>query len=72
MTWTQPIRWLQTAAAGCCNRIGWVRIDPASAIGWVRVDLDPAMYTIYRDSPDSAVFWSPVNRTIGKTALIEH
>ena len=26
----------------------------------------------YRDSPDSAVFWSPANRTIGKTALIEH
>ena len=27
---------------------------------------------IYRDSLDSAVFWSPANRTIGKTALIEH
>ena len=26
----------------------------------------------YRDSPVSAVFWSPANRTIGKTALIEH
>ena len=26
----------------------------------------------YRDSPVSAVFWSPGNRTIGKTALIEH
>ena len=25
----------------------------------------------YRDSPDSAIFWSPANRTIGKTALIE-
>ena len=25
---------------------------------------------MYRDSPVSAVFWSPVNRTIGKTALI--
>ena len=42
LTWTQPIRLLQTAAAGCCSRIGWVRIDPASAIGWVKVDLDPA------------------------------
>ena len=27
---------------------------------------------LYRDSPVSAVFWSPANRTIGKTALIEH
>ena len=26
----------------------------------------------YRDSPDSAVFWSPANGTIAKTALIEH
>ena len=26
----------------------------------------------YRESPVSAVFWSPANRTIGKTALIEH
>ena len=26
----------------------------------------------YRDSPVSAVFWSPANRTIGKTALIGH
>ena len=26
----------------------------------------------YRDSPVSAVFWSPGNRTIWKTALIEH
>ena len=27
---------------------------------------------IYRNSPVSEVFWSPANRTIGKTALIEH
>ena len=27
---------------------------------------------MYRGSPVSAVFWSPANRTIGKTALIEH
>ena len=26
--------------------------------------------TKYRDSPVSAVFWSPANRTFGKTALI--
>ena len=28
--------------------------------------------TLYRESPVSAVFWSPANRTIAKTALIEH
>ena len=27
---------------------------------------------MYRDSPVSVFFWSPANRTIGKTALIEH
>ena len=27
---------------------------------------------LYRDSQVSAVFWYPANRTIGKTALIEH
>ena len=30
------------------------------------------LFITYRDSPVSAVFWSPANRTIGKTALIEH
>ena len=29
-----------------------------------------AIVSNYRDSPVSAVFWSPGNRTIGKTALI--
>jgi hypothetical protein len=33
--------------------------------------LTKVIFAIYRDSPVSAVFWSPVNRTIGKTALIE-
>ena len=27
---------------------------------------------LIQDSPVSAVFWSPANRTIGKTSLIEH
>ena len=29
-------------------------------------------FPYYRESLDSAVFWSPANRTIWKTALIEH
>ena len=38
-------------------RTDWTVIPPLGAF-------------IYRDSPVSAVFWSSVNRTIGKTALI--
>jgi hypothetical protein len=35
---------------------------PFNIIGWAMA--------YYRESPDSAVFGSPANRTIGKTALI--
>ena len=43
---------------------------PDWAIGAVMKIL--AVLLKYRDSPVSAVFWSPANCTIGKTALIEH
>ena len=33
----------KSAAAGCCNWIGWDRIDPALDIGWGKIDPAPAI-----------------------------
>ena len=39
---SQPIQWLQSAAACCCNRIGWDGTEPAPTIGWDRFEPVPA------------------------------
>ena len=66
-----PIRYVW-ALGGTGEKMQWANfthwLDQGQSIDQVRF----IFLQNYRDSPDCAVFWSPANRTIRKTALIEH
>ena len=48
------------------------QIENTNKIKCIKSTNHLSLILIYRDSLVSAVFWSPANRTIAKTALIEH